>query len=149
MRTATINRYRLFFFFVLFFHGYDVYIHNTRHTCALPSMHAPIMMRTYRDTPLANCYRKCELQKKRSYEEPIREVEHGSFTPLILSTQGGMSKVTMTMYKCLASLISPKKSQPYSKTMNWIRCLIGFVPPQSNNHVPERSTLKCQSGCQK
>ena len=26
---------------------------------------------------------------------------------------------------------------------DWIR------PPQSNNLVPERSTLKCQSGCQK
>ena len=79
-------------------------------------------------TPLyvANCYRKCELRKKRLYEERIREVEHGSFTSLIFSTQGGMSKVTTTMYKHLASLISTKKSKPYSKTMNWIRCLIGF-----------------------
>ena len=83
--------------------------------------------KTYRDTPLANCYRKCGLQKKRSYEERIHEVEHGSFAPLILLTQGGMSKVTTTMYKRLASLISTKKSQPYSKTMNWIKCLIGFA----------------------
>ena len=66
--------------------------------------------KTYRDTPLANCYRKCEFQKKRSYEERICEVGHGSFTPLIISTQGGMSKATTTMYKRLASLISPKKS---------------------------------------
>ena len=82
--------------------------------------------KTYRDTPLANCYRKCELQKKRSYEEHICEVGHGSFTPLIFSTQGGMSKATTTMYKRLASLISTKKSLPHSKTMNWIRCLIEF-----------------------
>ena len=39
--------------------------------------------KSYRDTPLANCYRKCELQKKRSYEERIYKVEHRSFTPLI------------------------------------------------------------------
>ena len=62
--------------------------------------------------------------KKRSYEERIHEVEHA---PLIFSTQGGMNKVTMTMYKRLALLISTKKSQPYSKAMNWIRCLIGFA----------------------
>ena len=38
-----------------------------------------------------------------------------------------MSKVTTTMYKRLASLISTKKLQPYSKTINWTRCLIGFA----------------------
>ena len=70
---------------------------------------------------------------RRSYEERIREVEHGSFTPLIFSTQGGMSKVTTTMYKRLASLISTKKSQPYSKTMNWIRCLIRFALLRATN----------------
>ena len=32
--------------------------------------------KSYRDSPLATCYRKCELEKKRSYEERIREVEH-------------------------------------------------------------------------
>ena len=83
--------------------------------------------KTYHDTPLANCYRKCEMKKKRSCEEHIREVEPGSYTPLIFSTQGGMSIVTTTMYKRLASLIFTKKSQPYSKAMNWIRCLIRFA----------------------
>ena len=94
--------------------------------------------KSYRDSPLATCYRKCELQNKQSYEEHIREVEHGSLTPLIFSTQGGMSKETTTMYKRLASLISIKKSQLYSKAMSWIRCLIGFALL--------RSTIMCLRG---
>ena len=83
--------------------------------------------KSFRDIPLMKCYKRCEQQKKRAYEERIREVEHGSFTPLIFSAQGGMSKETATMYKRLASLLSSKRSQPYSSTINWIRCRIGFA----------------------
>ena len=83
--------------------------------------------KTYRNTSLSQCYRRCELQKKRSYEDHICEIEHGTFTPLIFSTHGGMSKETTTMYKHLASLLSEKRSQSYAMTMNWIRCLIGFA----------------------
>ena len=31
------------------------------------------------------------------------------------------------MYKRLASLLSSKRSEPYSTTINWIRCRIGFA----------------------
>ena len=31
-------------------------------------------------------YRKHENEKKRTYEQQIREVEHGSFTPLVMSS---------------------------------------------------------------
>ncbi len=39
----------------------------------------------YRNSTQTQCYRKNELEKKRCYEDRIREIEHGSFTPLILS----------------------------------------------------------------
>ena len=45
--------------------------------------------KSYRDTSLTKCYKRCEQQKKSAYEERIREVEHGSFTPLFISTQVG------------------------------------------------------------
>ena len=35
-------------------------------------------------------FRKQEKEKKRAYEEQIREVEHGSFSPLVFTTAGGM-----------------------------------------------------------
>ena len=36
-------------------------------------------------------YRKHELAKKREYAQRVREVEHGVFTTLVLSTTGGMA----------------------------------------------------------
>ena len=71
----------------------------------------------YRDIPLTKCYKRCEQQKKKACKEHIREVEHGSFSPLIFSTQGSMSKETTSMYKRLASLLSSKRSEPYSWTI--------------------------------
>ena len=35
---------------------------------------------------LAQCYRQNEQEKKRAYDERVREVEHRSFSPLVLST---------------------------------------------------------------
>ena len=42
--------------------------------------HAP----SNRHTQLRSCYRKHEQMKKRAYEQRIREVEHASFTPLVM-----------------------------------------------------------------
>ena len=36
--------------------------------------------------------------RMRSYEERVREVEHGSFTPLVVSATGGMGKAPTVMY---------------------------------------------------
>ena len=35
-------------------------------------------------------YKKHEREKKREYSAHVREIEHGSFTPLVLSSTGGM-----------------------------------------------------------
>ena len=34
------------------------------------------------------CYRRHEKEKRREYERRILEVEHGTFTPLVMSTSG-------------------------------------------------------------
>ena len=77
--------------------------------------------------PIPNCYRKHENLKKRAYEQRVREVEHGSFTPLVLSLTGGMGCAATVSYKRLASLIAQKKDQPYSRTMAWVRCSLCFA----------------------
>jgi hypothetical protein len=84
--------------------------------------HAP----SNRKSSTAACYRKHELEKRRAYERRIIDVEHGTFTPLVMSTSGGWGPSATTAYKRLASLISTKISQPYSITMNFIRCKISF-----------------------
>ena len=56
----------------------------------------------------ASVYRKHELEKKRAYQQRIQEVEHSSFTPLVLSATGGMGNEATIFYKRLASLLSQK-----------------------------------------
>ena len=72
-------------------------------------------------------YRKHELEKKRQYEERIREIEHSSFTPLVMSTTGGLGNIATTFYRRLAAMIAEKRDIPYCKMMNLIRCKLSFA----------------------
>ena len=81
---------------------------------------------SYQNTSLAQCYRKNELEKRRAYDERVREIEHGSFSPLVFSNNGGMGAVATVVYKRLAAMIAEKHEKPYSKTMQWIGCHLSF-----------------------
>ena len=48
------------------------------------------------------------------------------FTPLVLSTTGGMGRAATTFYKRLAAMLSEKRDVPYSKMIGWIRCRMSF-----------------------
>ena len=76
--------------------------------------------------PLATCYRKHEREKRRIYEQRVRDVEHGCFSPLVFNTSGGMEPIATTVYKRIASMISEKYDHPYSNTIRWIRCKLNF-----------------------
>ena len=67
------------------------------------------------------------VEKKRHYEERVREVERATFTPLVMSTTGGMGRAATTFYKRLASMIGEKQNTHYTQTMNWIRCKLSFA----------------------
>jgi hypothetical protein len=82
---------------------------------------------SYRRTPLESCYRAKENEKKRSYDERIREVEGGTFAPLVFSTSGGVGPSADATYKRLATLIAEKRNQSYSTTIRWIRCRLTFA----------------------
>ena len=75
----------------------------------------------------SSAYRKHELAKKREYGQRVREVEHGVFTPIILSTTGGMGKEAATFYKRLGDLIAQKRQKPYATVMGWLRCRLSFA----------------------
>ena len=66
------------------------------------------------------------LEKRRAYERRVIEVEHGSFTPIVLSTSGGWGPSTTVAFRRLAGLLSDKHAQPYSTTLGIIRCKITF-----------------------
>jgi predicted exporter len=71
-------------------------------------------------------YRTHEREKKRAYEQRVREVEHSSFTPLVLSATGGMGKEATTFFKRLASHLAEKWESHYSMTLGWLRCRLSF-----------------------
>jgi hypothetical protein len=70
--------------------------------------------------------RRHKQEKKRAYDQRIREVEHGCFSPLVFSVSGGMGPAANVVYKKLASMIAAKHSQSYSQTINWLRCRLSF-----------------------
>ena len=67
-----------------------------------------------RHSSLSTCYRKHERIKKRAYEQRVREVEHASFTPLVLAATGGMANEATHFFKRLASLLAIHRDQPYN-----------------------------------
>ena len=70
-----------------------------------------------RSTDPSSVYRRHEQAKKQEYGQRIREVECGVFTPLVLSTTGGMGREATTFYKWLADMIAQKRQRHYSAVM--------------------------------
>ena len=81
---------------------------------------------SYRNLTLEAVFKANEKEKRRAYEERVRNIEHGSFTPLVLAVTGGMGRSASVFYKRLASTIAEIKQIPYSKVITWIRCKIQF-----------------------
>ena len=71
--------------------------------------------RSNRQTSLSSTYRRHEQEKKRQYDQRIREIEHSTFTPLVLSTTREMGRAATTFYKRLAAMLSEKRDVHYSK----------------------------------
>ena len=85
--------------------------------------------------PLANCYRKNSLakmheknekEKKIKYAARVVDVEHGSFTPLVFSCFGGMSRECGAFYRHLAEKLTEKRSITTSEATCFIRTKISF-----------------------
>ncbi len=76
---------------------------------------------------LSTAYKRHEDEKKRAYGQRVREIEHGVFTPLVMSTTGGMGREGQTFYKRLADMIAQKREMPYGIMMGWLRCKLSFA----------------------
>jgi hypothetical protein len=81
---------------------------------------------SYRSQSLSATMKSMESQKKRKYLERILNQENGTFTPLIFSSNGGMSKETKRFYSRLAELISDKTHAPLPDTAAWIKRKLFF-----------------------
>ena len=66
------------------------------------------------------------ITRSQRKEPTNKEVEHGSFTPLVFSTTRGMGRLASIFYSRLALLLVEKRHQPCATTMGWLRCLLSF-----------------------
>ena len=85
----------------------------------------------YLNSALPQCYAQNEKEKKRQYNERVFQIEHGSFTQLVFSIYGGMSRECSTFYNRLSNLLSEKRDIPPSVTINWIKAKISFAQLKS------------------
>ena len=81
----------------------------------------------YLHQSMQQCYIKNENEKKRHYNERILNVDNRSFTPLVFSLYGGMSRECKTFYGRLADMIAEKRKTLPSITSSWIRTKICFA----------------------
>ena len=102
--------------------------------------HAP----SNRHTDLQSVYRKHEQIKKRAYEQRIREVEHSTFSPLVLSATGGLAGEANIFYKRLASMLASKWDHSYSSTLCWLRCRLSFSLLRSSIQAIRGARSSCE-----
>ena len=67
------------------------------------------------------------IEKQRTYNERVMQVEHRSFTPLVMSASGGMGRECRRFYARLAEMIAEKRKQNYFLIASWIWRKICFA----------------------
>ena len=110
--------------------------------------------KSYRDQESQQIYRIHENDKKRLYSRRVLDVEHGSFTPLVFTTTGGMGKECIRYHSRLpAELRADKKGEQYSQTISWIRARTSFALLRSalvclrGSRVKRRTVFDCTINC--
>lgn len=81
---------------------------------------------SYKNKPVSTLYRNHENQKKAAYNKRVIDIEHGTFSPLIFSTTGGMGLECSKYHKQLAVLLSGKRGENYTDTIRFVRLRLRF-----------------------
>ena len=68
-----------------------------------------------------------ENEKKRLYNKRVMEIEHGTFTPIVLSIKGVMGKECQIYHKALAEKLSMKSGDSYEEVTRLIRIKLSFI----------------------
>ena len=82
--------------------------------------------KTYLKSDISSAHNINEREKKRSYNKRILRVDQGSFTPLVFTCFGGMSRECHTFFKRIAEKLADKKNINTSTSINWIRTRLNF-----------------------
>ena len=80
---------------------------------------------------LAAIYKSNSLEKKRQYQERVAQVEDGSFTPMVMSSAGGMGPEMTIAFKFLAARLAEKEGGNYASTVGVLRTRFSFAAARS------------------
>ena len=83
--------------------------------------------KTYLNKNLNAVFDDNEKCKKTKYNQRVIDIEHGSFSPIVLSAFGGFGRETERFVSRLVGKIAEKKDMPNSTVSNYIRTKISFV----------------------
>ena len=81
---------------------------------------------SYIDKSIDQVYIAHEKEKKRAYNERVIQMEKGTFTPIVMSTSGGVGNEADRHHKRIASLIAEKRRESYADVLNYIRTRLRF-----------------------
>ena len=75
---------------------------------------------------LESVFRTNEESKKRQYNNRVIQIEHGTFTPVVMSSFGGFGKETDRFVSKLVEKVAEKKDLERSVVANYIRTKVSF-----------------------
>ena len=76
--------------------------------------------------PVKDLYARNEKEKCDLYEERVREVEKGSFVPMVFLVTGGAGPACSKVIKRLATKIADKKGERFDQVMGFVRTKLRF-----------------------
>ena len=83
--------------------------------------------KTHSKKTLQAAFDNNEKEKKTKYNERVIKIEHGSFTPIVLSAYGGYGRETERFLSQLIHKVAEKKDVPVSSISNYIRTKLSFI----------------------
>ena len=76
---------------------------------------------------LEKAFEASENEKKRKYNQRIIEVEHGSFSPIVVTPYGGSGRETDKFLQELAKKLAAKMDLDNSRMIQWLRTKLSFT----------------------
>ena len=73
-----------------------------------------------------SAFNQNERGKKASYNQRVIDIEHGSFSPIVISAFGGCGKETERVLSKLIVKLSEKRDVPNSIVANYVRTKLSF-----------------------
>ena len=80
---------------------------------------------SYQNQSFSSLYRQHECKQRLAYGRRVLDVERGTFTPLVFTSGGGMSKETTTAMKA-ACQSGQRQAHRAVFVMGWLRCKATF-----------------------